>query len=85
MAQLEVQILSPVKSVARAKARQVNAPGALGRLGILPGHAAMVAELGSGPLMIETSEGTQNYKITGGYIEVLMDKVVILADSAERA
>ena len=85
MAHLEVEILSPAKSVARANARQVNAPGALGRLGILPGHAAMVAELGTGPLSIETSEGVQSFKITGGYIDVAMDKVTVLADSAEKA
>lgn len=85
MADLEVQVLAPAKSVARAFARQVNAPGLLGRLGILPGHAAMVAELGPGPLTLETVEGIQNYKITGGYIEVADDKVLVLADSAEKS
>lgn len=85
MADLEVQIISPAKSVAKTSARQVNAPGALGRLGILPGHAAMVVELGPGPLTLETASGLQSFTITGGYLDVAKDKVVVLADSVEKA
>lgn len=85
MAELEVQVLSPAKLVAKATAHQVNAPGALGRLGILPGHAALVAELGSGSLSLETASGVLNFKVRGGYIDVSQNKVLVLADFAEKA
>lgn len=85
MAELEVEILSPAKLLAKASARQVHVPGAQGRLGILPGHAALVAELGNGSLILDTSSGTQAFKVKGGYIDVAKNKVLVLADFAEKA
>lgn len=86
MAELEVQVLSPAKAVFRGKATQVQAPGFLGRMGVLPGHAAMVAELGEGELILDQSEGSpQKFRVVGGYIDVALDKVTVLADSVEKS
>jgi len=63
----------------------VEAPGKDGCLGILPGHAALVGQLGTGFLSY-TAGGSRRYlSISCGFIEVLEDHVRILADVAERA
>lgn len=85
MSQLEVQILSPAKVVAKVAAKQVQVPGALGYMGILPGHAALIAELGVGVLTVEGDGGTStNYFVAGGYVDVANDKVTVLVDVVEK-
>ena len=86
MSELSVQILSPAKIVTKATAKQVIAPGTKGYLGVLPGHAALIAELGLGELTVEeTGTAKQIYFITGGYINVADDHVTVLVDVIEKA
>lgn len=83
--ELSVNILSPAKVVSRGKARLVQAPGSLGQLGVLPGHAPMVAELTFGELTVEQPSGTkEEYFITGGYLDVAKDEVTVLVDIIEK-
>ena len=79
---LNVQILSPAKVVAKTEANQVTVPGIDGILGILPGHAALVSELGVGCLEVA---GGDKYFVAGGYLEVTEDKVTLLVDEVEKA
>jgi F-type H+-transporting ATPase subunit epsilon len=84
-ADLQVQILSPAKVVAKTHAAQVQAPGALGYMGILPGHARMVAELGIGELTLDGADGgKQVFFVAGGYVDVASDNVTVLVDVAEK-
>jgi F-type H+-transporting ATPase subunit epsilon len=63
----------------------VVAPGSEGQLGLLPHHAPLISELVPGELMVR-KDGEEIYlAVSGGFIEVLSDKVTVLADSAERA
>lgn len=62
----------------------VSAPGAEGTLGILPNHAPLVTTLASGELRIKKGSTEQSMVVFGGFMEVLPDKVIVLADVAER-
>jgi F-type H+-transporting ATPase subunit epsilon len=63
----------------------VQLPGKDGYLGILPGHAALLGQLGANALSY-TAAGQSHYlAVDGGFVEVLDDHVRVLADSAEKA
>ncbi len=83
MAELQVNILTPAKVVLRTTATQVQIPGSLGYMGILPGHTKMVAELGIGDLTVD-SNPKQSFFIAGGFVDVAEDKVTVLVDVAEK-
>ncbi len=63
----------------------VVAPGVDGELGILPHHAPLLTALTIGELRIRKGQDEDLLAITGGFMEVLPDKVIVLADAAERA
>jgi F-type H+-transporting ATPase subunit epsilon len=63
----------------------VVAPGAEGTLGILPNHAALISLLDAGELRIKKGGSEESIVVFGGFIEVLYNRVIILADTAERA
>jgi F-type H+-transporting ATPase subunit epsilon len=52
-------------------------------MGILPGHAALLSELGAGDLSITVAGKVEKHKVSGGYVEVRDDHVRVLADSVE--
>ena len=83
MTDLQVNILSPAKVVVRTKEEQVQAPGALGCLGILPGHTRFLSELGLGELIVHSVNGPISFYVSGGYVDVDLDVVTILADVIE--
>jgi F-type H+-transporting ATPase subunit epsilon len=63
----------------------VVAPAAEGQMGILPQHAPMVVALAVGELRVRKGEDEEYFAIGGGVMEIRPDKVIVLADSAERA
>lgn len=85
MATLTVEVITGERSLfSESGVEMVSAPGAEGTLGILPNHAALISLLDAGELVI-TKGGTEDRMVVfGGFIEVLNNKVLILADSAER-
>lgn len=62
----------------------VSAPGSEGMLGILPNHAPLVTTLSAGELRIKKNGSEQSMVVFGGFMEVLPDKVIVLADVAEK-
>lgn len=64
---------------------QVTVPGAAGRMGILTGHEPVMTSLVPGEMDIIRSGSRTPFAVSGGFIEVLPDRVTILADTAERA
>ena len=81
----ELEIVTPERLVVREKVNEAQVPAVNGYLGILPGHSALIAELGTGELSY-TYEGRQRYlSVDGGFVEVLPDHVRVLATSAEKA
>lgn len=76
----EIEIATPEKLVARQQADFAQIPGKDGFLGVLPGHAALLSELGEGTLSITLSGQTSEYKINGGYVEIRDNHVRVLTD-----
>ena len=60
------------------------APGADGELTVLPQHAAFITTLSPGELRIVKGDEEEAMAITGGFLEVRNDRIVVLADAAER-
>jgi len=84
MAELQVNILSPAKVVAKTKAFQVQLPGVLGYLGILPGHTRFITELQAGEMAVEGAGGKQVYFVSGGYADQADDVLTVLVDVVEK-
>jgi F-type H+-transporting ATPase subunit epsilon len=64
---------------------EVIAPGVEGELAVLPRHAAFMTMLNAGELILKKGNEEIPFAVTGGFFEVLDDKVIVLADAAERA
>lgn len=80
------EIVSPERVVLKTTARQVSVPTVDGEITILPFHIPLVALLKTGVIEVVLEDGARDImSVSGGLVEVLADKVVILADSAERA
>lgn len=84
---IELVIVTPEKQLLRTKAVEVQLPGENGYLGILPGHAPLITELGIGELSYHDASGKESEHIAliQGFAEVLGDRVTVLAETAERA
>ena len=80
-----VRVVSVEQSLYEGEADFILATGGEGELGILPGHAPLLTSLAPGPLMIRAGGEEQEIFVGGGFLEVLPDRVTVLADVAERA
>ncbi len=79
-------IVSAEKAIFSGLVELVVAHGALGDLGIAPGHAPLLSELKPGPVRVITQAGEEQiYYVSGGFLEALPSTVTILADTAVRA
>ena len=81
----QLEIVTPEKMVVREPAEEMQIPGKDGYLGILPGHAPLITELGVGEITYRNGGQTRHLAVAWGFAEVLPDKVTILAETAERA
>ncbi|MGA2134079.1 MAG: F0F1 ATP synthase subunit epsilon [Bryobacteraceae bacterium] len=82
---LALEVVTPERLLVREDVAAVQAPAANGYVGILPGHAPLLAELGTGFLNYEMGGKRWYLAVHKGYLEVLGDKVRVLATAAERA
>lgn len=85
MAKLKVEIITAERIVLQDDVDMVVAPGAEGELGILPHHVPLLTSLHVGELRLKKGQEETSLAITGGFLEVQPDRVVVLADAAERA
>ena len=83
---IELIIVTPERQLLRETVVEVTLPGAEGQLGVLPGHAALITELGIGELSYQAkdSSGSVPVAVISGFAEVLGDRVTVLAETAER-
>ena len=82
---MKLDIITAERTVFSADIELVLAPGVDGELGVLPHHAGLMTILQPGELMIR-KDGTETFfAIAGGFMEVLNNKVTILADAAENS
>lgn len=78
------QLVSPERMLAEAQVTEVQIPAREGYIGVLPGHAPLLSELMPGGVLTFVANGvTKVVAVYGGFVEVLPDRVRVLADSAE--
>ena len=82
---LDLEVVTPERQLVHEQVSEVQIPGKDGYLGVLPGHAALLGQLGAGALSYVHGGSTRYLAIDGGFLEVLDDHVRVLADSAEAA
>lgn len=85
MATFRLEIVTAERMIYSEDVDAVVAWGVEGQLGILPHHAPLMTMLQPGELMIRKNKEEEYLAISGGFIEVRPDKVIILADACERA
>lgn len=80
---IRCEIVSQDRLVYEGDADIVMVPGALGEMGILPGHAPLLSSLDMGVIRVKTEDKEEVFTVTGGFIEVQPDIVTVMADAAE--
>jgi len=83
---IQLVIVTPERQILNESVSEVTLPGAEGYLGVLPGHAPLITELGVGELTYRTKGGESGLlAVIRGFAEVLGDRVSVLAETAEFA
>ncbi len=85
MAGFRLDIVTTERSVFSDDVDMIIAPGVEGQLGILPHHAPLMTTLQPGELRIKRRGEEISIAVSGGFLEVRPEHVVVLADAAERA
>ena len=83
--QIQLEIVTPEKRLFSGKVDEVTVPSSRGYLGILPGHAPLLGELGIGAISCRIGDRREYFFCADGFLEILPDRVVVLAQVAERA
>jgi F-type H+-transporting ATPase subunit epsilon len=83
MANLSLELATPDKLLVNEQVSEVEVPGKEGYMGILPGHAPLISELMEGVVKYTASNKTQQVTITGGFVEIIGEKVKVLADGVK--
>lgn len=81
---LELEVATPDRLLVKDFVSEVQIPGRNGFLGVLPDHAPLLSEIGSGVLQYKLGGETHGVVVSGGWVEVQPDRVRVLATSAER-
>jgi len=85
MLKTRLEIITAERVVYSEDVDVIVAPGIQGQLGILPHHAPLMTMLQPGELMVRRDNNEESIFVSGGFLEVRGDKVVVLADVAEQA
>lgn len=81
--QLTVALITPDATVYEGEADMVVLPAWDGEMGILRGHAPMMALLGEGTLRVTRDGQEERFHVSGGFMQVADDRVSVLSDRAE--
>jgi F-type H+-transporting ATPase subunit epsilon len=82
---LRLEIVTPERQAYVDDVDMVIVPGRTGQLGILPHHTPLISSLGIGELRIKKGGTEESLLISGGFVEVRPDKVIVMADLAEHS
>ena len=77
---MHLEIITPEKKIFEGEVFSATFPGADGSFQVLDNHAPLVSLLKDGAVVYKSKEATQQVAITGGVVEVLKNKVIVLAD-----
>lgn len=76
---MQLDIITADKTLFSGEVDMVTLPGSKGQFQVLKGHAALISSLEKGKVIIKSKEGKQEFEVSGGVVEVLNNKVVVLA------
>jgi F-type H+-transporting ATPase subunit epsilon len=79
---LHLTLVTPERKVLEETGDSVSLPASEGYVAILPGHAPLIATLGTGVLTLKSGGRSSSFAISGGFFEVSDDRVMVLADEA---
>ncbi len=82
---IELQVITPEREVLTVRVEAIELPASDGYLGILPGHAPLLTELGVGQLSYHHGQVVRYLSVIHGYAEVLPERVIVLAEFCETA
>jgi F-type H+-transporting ATPase subunit epsilon len=82
---IHLEIITPEKLALRAEVDEVVLPGLTGELGVLPDHEPLITQLKTGVLTYRQGSAQHRMHVSGGFAEVLGDKVSVLSDIAEKS
>jgi F-type H+-transporting ATPase subunit epsilon len=82
---MELEIATPERQLVREEVTEAQIPAKNGYMGILPGHAPLLSELGTGLLTYVAGGRRRALSIQGGFVEVLPEHIRVLANLAERS
>ena len=83
---MKIEVITPDKKVLSGDVDSVTLPGAMGSFQVLRNHADLISALEEGTITVKSSAGsTQTVKISGGVVEVLENKIIVLAESVLEA
>ena len=86
MKTIKFEIVTPERTVLKQEILQISVPTTSGEITILPDHIPLVSVLKPGVIELKLADSSfEIISVSGGFVEVMKDKVVILADTAERA
>ena len=78
---MNIEIVTPDSTVFEGSAKMVQLPGIDGKFAILKDHAPLISVLGKGKIKVEAEDGKlEHFDVNGGVIEVLKNKILILAE-----
>lgn len=80
---MQVTIISPESAVFDGEAESVVAPAFDGELGVLPNHAPMMTLLGTGVLRVQAGGITRRFRVQGGFLQVVRNRVRVLAEKVQ--
>jgi F-type H+-transporting ATPase subunit epsilon len=80
-----LEVVTPARQVVREAVSEAQIPVLGGYIGVLPGHTPLLAEMALGELSYHVGNRVVSCTAIGGFAEVLADRVIVLADSSERA
>lgn len=84
MSDLDLKIVTAEGEMFSGRVDSVTAPGDLGEFTVLPSHVRIISSLSAGELRFKHNDENQSLAISGGFLEVKNDVVIVLADTAER-
>jgi F-type H+-transporting ATPase subunit epsilon len=77
---MNVEIITPDENLFKGAAESIVVPGSTGLIGILNDHAPFITTLQKGSVVITTAKGEETFDVKGGVVEVLNNKVIVLAE-----
>lgn len=78
---MHLEIITPEKKVFEGEVSEIMVPGSHGRFQMLENHASIISTLVNGTVKVKTATSIETFELTGGVVELLNNKVIILAES----